>query len=46
MLQEEHSAVLLNCFKRLSVLKKNFGLLFEWPFKTAFTVRENKFISN
>ena len=34
----EHSAILLTCIKRLSVLKTNFGLLFEWPLKTGFTV--------
>ena len=34
----EHSAILLTCFKRLSVLKTNFSHLFEWPLKTGFTV--------
>ena len=34
----EHSAILLTCIKRYSVLKSNFGLLFEWPLKTGFTV--------
>ena len=33
----EHSAILLTCIKRLSVLKNNFGLFFEWPLKTGFT---------
>ena len=34
----EHSAILLTCNKRKSVLKTNFCLLFEWPLKTGFTV--------
>ena len=34
----EHSAILLTCIKRYSVLKINFGLLFEWPLQTGFTV--------
>ena len=31
MLRLEHSAILLTCIKQASVLKTNFGLLFEWP---------------
>ena len=38
MLPLEHSAILLTCIKRYSVLKTNFGLLFEWSLKTGFTV--------
>ena len=38
MLPLEHSAILLTCIKQESVLKTNFGLLFEWPLKTGFTV--------
>ena len=43
MLPLEHSAILLTCIKLPSVLdnpsgKTIFGLLFEWPFKTGFTV--------
>ena len=34
----EHSAILLTYIKRYSVLKFSFGLLFEWPLKTGFTV--------
>ena len=35
----EHSAILLTCIKRYSVLKTNFwSSLFEWPLKTGFTV--------
>ena len=34
----EHSAILLTCIKQKSVLKLIFGLLFEWPLKTGFTV--------
>ena len=36
--QLEHSAILLTCIKRQSVLKTSFGLLLEWPLKTDFTV--------
>ena len=35
---QEHSAILLTCIKRKSVLKTNFGLLFEWPLKRSFSV--------
>ena len=35
MLPMEHSAILLTCIKRNSVLKTNFGLLFEGPLKTG-----------
>ena len=38
MLHGEHSAVLLTCIKRLSVIKTYFWSSFEWPLKTAFTV--------
>ena len=38
MLPLEHSAILLTCIKLSSVLKVNFGILFEWPLKTGFTV--------
>ena len=38
MLPLEHLAILLTCVKRQSVLKTNFGLLFELSFKTGFTV--------
>ena len=31
----EHSAILLTCIKRKSVLKTTFGLLFEWPLKAG-----------
>ena len=41
MLPLEHSAILLTCIKQLLVLKTNFGLLFEWPLKTGFTVLIN-----
>ena len=34
----KHSAKLLTCIKRQSVLKTIFGLPFEWPLKTGFTV--------
>ena len=34
----EHSAILLTRIKRKSVLKPIFGLLFEWPLQTGFTV--------
>ena len=34
MLQGDHSAILLTYIKLNSVLKTNFGLLFEWPLKT------------
>ena len=37
MLQGEYSAILLTCIKQ-SVLKNNYGLLFEWPLKTGVTV--------
>ena len=33
-----HSAILLTCIKRLSVLIANFGLLFEWLLHKGFTV--------
>ena len=39
MLLLEHSAIILTCIKRLLVLKSNFGLLFEWPLKTGFTLQ-------
>ena len=38
MLPLEHSAKLLTCIKRYSILKNNFGIHFEWPLKTGFTV--------
>ena len=38
MLPLEHSAILLTCIKRQSVLKTYFCVLFEWPLKTGFTV--------
>ena len=38
MLPLELSAILLTCIKQKSVLKTNFGLLFEWSLKTDFTV--------
>ena len=40
MLPLEHSAILLTCIKGMSIigLKINFGLLFEWLFKTGFTL--------
>ena len=34
----EHSAILLTFVKLSFVMKTNFGLLFEWRLKTAFTV--------
>ena len=34
----EHSAILLTCIKRYSVLKTNFDVRFERPLKTGFTV--------
>ena len=34
----EHSAILMDCIKRKSVLKIILGLLFERPLKTGFTV--------
>ena len=34
----KHSAILLTCIKRLSVLKPYFGSSFEWPLKTGFTL--------
>ena len=34
----EHSAILLTCIKRLSVLKTKFWSFLEWPLKTSFTV--------
>ena len=37
-ISECYSAILLTCIKRYSVLKTNFGVLFEWPLKTGFTV--------
>ena len=37
MLPLGHSAILLTSIKRLSFLKHNFGLLFEWPLKIGFT---------
>ena len=39
-----HSAILLTCIKQ--VMKANFGLLFEWPFKTGFTVSGKTMIEN
>ena len=36
----EHYAILLTCINRQSVLKTIFGLLFECPLKTGFTVHE------
>ena len=38
----EHSAVLLTCIKRLSVLKAYFLSSFEWPLKTGFPVPEER----
>ena len=38
MLPLEHSAILLTCIKRQSVLEPNLSLLFDWPLKTGFTV--------
>ena len=38
MLPLEHSAILLTCIKRQSVLKTNFGSFFELLLKTGFTV--------
>ena len=38
MLPLEHSAILLTCINRKLVMKTNFGLHFEWPLKTDFTV--------
>ena len=39
MLPLEHSAILLTCIKRKSVLKYQILLFFfEWPLKTGFTV--------
>ena len=38
MLLLEHSAIFLTCIKQLSVLKTNFGLLFEWPLNSGLTV--------
>ena len=39
MLPLEHSAIILTCIiiSDKSVLKTNFGVLFEWPLKTGFT---------
>ena len=37
-----HSTILLACINQLSVLKTNFGLLFDWPLKTGFTVYSNR----
>ena len=34
----EHSAIFLTCINQYLVLKPNFGLLFEWPLNTGFTV--------
>ena len=34
----EHSAILLTCIMRYSDLKFSFGLLFELPLMTGFTV--------
>ena len=41
MLPLEHSALLLTCIMGLSVLKINFGILFEWLLKTGFTEVED-----
>ena len=41
MLPLEHSAILLTCIKRYSVLKTNFLCSFEWPLKTGYTVAEH-----
>ena len=38
MLPLEHSAILLTCTQRLSVLKTIFGVLFKWPLKTGFII--------
>ena len=38
MLPLGDSAILLTCIKRKSVLKTIFGVLFERPLKTGFTV--------
>ena len=35
----EHSAILLTCIKRLSVMKTNFSVHFELSLKTGFAVR-------
>ena len=32
------SALLLTCIKQYLVLKTHFGVIFEWPLKTGFTV--------
>ena len=42
MLPLEHSEILLTCIKRKLVLKTIFGLHFEWPLKTGFTVHRIK----
>ena len=34
----EHSAIIQTCIKQTLVLKTNFGVLFERPLKTGFTV--------
>ena len=36
----EHSAILLTCIRPLLVLKSFWGVFFEWPLKTGFTVHE------
>ena len=38
MLPLEHSAIHLTCIKKFWSSKPNFGLFWEWPFYTAFTV--------
>ena len=38
MLQREHFAILLTCIKRKLAMKTNFGIIFEWPLMTGFTV--------
>ena len=37
LIQVEHSAILLTCTKRISVLKTKFWSFFEWPLQTGFT---------
>ena len=38
MLQGEHSAIVLLTFIKLPFAKKTLFCIFEWPFKTGFTV--------
>ena len=39
MLKGEHSAILLPALSENWSCKKQFGLIFEWPLKTGFTVQ-------